>query len=115
MVAKKGNHSSGQAALEMSLYLPFLLFLLYYMFKAFLMLHTAHMGQKFAAMNLYQRLQYQAKFVIDRVTQSLDNRDFMAVQYLGQQGQPPLRGIIGITGGLPMNQAVGICREPDCQ
>jgi hypothetical protein len=63
--SKRKMHENGQAAIEMALSLPFVVFLLYYTINAFYTIHTAHVGQKNAAMNLYQRLNHRAQFAVD--------------------------------------------------
>jgi hypothetical protein len=100
---------SGQAAIEMALALPFLIWLLFYTFNAFHLLHTAHVAQKYAAMSLYDRIANRAKFVIDE-REGLHNREFMAVRYTDENGRPPVRKIL--VGPATINTIVGICREP---
>lgn len=113
--AKKKNKTSGQAAIETALALPFLIYLFYYTLNAFHAIHTSHVGQKWAAMNLYTRLNNRSKFVIDGVENVLFGRTFMAVQYVDANGaQPKRRILIETGGGVPVYTAVGVCREPAC-
>ena len=111
MVAKLKNQK-GQAAIEMALMLPFVIWLLYYTINAFHAIHTAHVAQKYAAMALHSRLANRAKFVVDDVDKNLVNSSYMAVQFLDQNGNAPRRKII--RGPTTMNNIIGVCREPDC-
>jgi hypothetical protein len=111
--SKYGRRQKGQAAIEMALSLPFVIWLIYYTINAFYSIHTAHVAQKYAAMGLYTRLDNRAKFVVDDVADQLVPVDYMAVQYLDDQGGPPRRKII--KGPTQINSIIGICREPGCQ
>lgn len=112
---KRNKKNSGQAAIETALALPFLIYLFYYTLNAFHAIHTSHVGQKWAAMNLYTRLDNRAKFVVDGVANASFAREFMAVQYVDSQGaQPKRRVLIDQAGGVPIYSVVGICREPAC-
>lgn len=110
MLKRKEKKTSGQAAIELALALPFLIWLLFYTFNAFYLLHTSHVGQKYAAMSLYDRMANRAKFVTDETDKNLHNREFMAVQYTDTNGKPPVRKIL--VGPAIINNVVGICREP---
>ena len=110
MLNKDRKNQRGQAAIELALALPFLIWLIFYTFNAFYMLHTAHVAQKYAAMSLYDRMANRAKFVVDDVDGNLHNREFMAVQYTDSNGKPPTRKILA--GPSVINTIVGICREP---
>ena len=109
----------GQAAIEMGLTLPLLIWLLYYTLNAFHTIHTGHVGQKYAAMNLYQRLDNQAKFSIDNYENQgrglQHRRDYMAVQYTEPDGRLPRRKI-ALDRSQPalINSIMGICKEPGC-
>lgn len=106
------NNQKGQAAIEMALFLPFLIWLMYYTLNAFFSIHTAHVGQKYAAMNMYERLNNRAQFVVDDVATSLTARNFIAVQYTDVEGNLPTRKIL--LGPTRINTSIGICREPSC-
>ena len=112
MVAKPLKNQRGQAAIEMALSLPFLIWLLYYTINGFYSIHTAHVAQKYAAMNLWQRVNNRSKFVMDDVAGQLHNREFMGVRYTEPDGTLPRRKII--TGPVPIFNIIGICREPGC-
>lgn len=110
------RNKKGQTVIEMALSLPLIIWLLYYIINAFYSLHTAHVGQKYAAMNLWSRINNRAKFVVDDVANNgagqLHNREFMAVQATDENGKVPQRRII--QGPSNIDTAVGICREPGC-
>ena len=106
------KNSKGQAAIEMALSLPFLIWLMYYTINAFYSIHTNHTAQKYAAMGLYQRLDNRAKFAVDDVANTTFSKTFMAVQYRDPEGALPLRKIL--IGPTRVNNIIGICREPDC-
>jgi hypothetical protein len=108
---KYGRRQSGQATIEMALSLPFLIWLIYYTINAFITIHTSHIAQKWAANDLYERLQNRAQFVADEELNQLANRTFLAVKYM-DQGNVPTRKIL--FGPILINNAVGICREPAC-
>lgn len=108
---RKGQ--KGQAAIEMALSLPFLIWLLYYTLNAFYAIHTSHVAQKYAAMGLAERLDNRAKFVVDGVQNQLVPVDYMAVQYMDEQGGVPRRKIV--RGPSEVRNIIGICREPGCQ
>lgn len=105
----------GQAAIETGLALPFLIFLLYYTINAFHALHTSHVGQKYAAMNMYQRLNNRAQFAVDDVEGKVIQKSFIAVQYTDSEGNVPSRRIL-LDPAVPTRilNVVGICREPGC-
>ena len=112
MVAKSIRNRRGQAVIELALSLPFLIWLLYYTINGFYAIHTAHVAQKYAAMNLWQRVDNRSKFVMDDVQKQLHNREFMGVRYTEPDGTLPRRKII--RGPVPIFNIVGICREPGC-
>lgn len=122
MVVKKKHWSkhltsrSGQAAIETGLALPFFIFLLYYTINAFHSMHTSHVGQKYAAMNMYQRLNHRAQFAVDDLEQRVITKQFIAVQYTDAEGEVPKRRIL-LDPVVPTRilNVVGICREPDCK
>ncbi len=106
----------GQAAIETGLSLPFLVFLLYYTINAYHMIHTSHVAQRYAAMNMYERLDNRAVFVVDDVAKQLITKNFIGVQYMDANGgAPPVRRIIfNSPNQNVVNNAVGICMEPSC-
>lgn len=106
------HNRRGQAAIEMALSLPFLIWLTYYTINAFYSIHSNHVAQKYAAMGLYQRLNNRAQFAVDDVANTTFTRAFMAVRYTNAEGDVPLRKIL--IGPSRVNNIVGICREPDC-
>lgn len=115
MLKRKNKLSSqGQAVVEMALAMPFLIWLIYYTLNSFYMIHTSHVAQKYSAMNLYQRMNNRGKIVVDDVNNhQVVNRQFMAVQYQEpDQNRVPQRKII--SEPKPMNNVVGICRDPGC-
>lgn len=116
-IAKRLRAKKGQAAIELGLALPFLIWLIFYTINAFHAIHTSHVGQKFAAMNLYQRLQNRAKFVVDQYANGyqgvLHGKEFMAVEYTDSNGRNPRRHIVTESGdAVRVLTAVGICMEP---
>jgi hypothetical protein len=113
MLTKFSKNRTGQAAIELALSLPFVVWLLFYTFNAFYTLHTAHIAQKYAAMSLYERIAYRSKYVVDDVANVLHGKEYMAVQYEDVNGRLPERKIIA--GPSEVNNTVGICREPACQ
>lgn len=114
MDAKRKNRVSGQAAIETALALPFLIWLLYYTINSYQYIHTAHVGQRFSAMSLYERLENRAKFVIDDKENQLHRRDYMAVQYTDEEGNPPRRNILDSGNETEVRTTIGICKEPGC-
>ncbi len=109
---KTFRNERGQAAIEAALALPFLVFLLYYMVNTFHSIHTAHIGQKYAAMNLYQRLANRAQFSVDSLDGEVHGREFMAVEFLDADGSEPKRRIISERGGgATIRTYVGICKD----
>ncbi len=109
---KRLKTEKGQATIELALSLPFLIWLIFYTINAFHTLHTSHIGQKYAAMSLYERAANRAKIVVDERENRLHNREFMAVQYMDRNGAKPKRKIL--VGPSEVNAVVGICREPAC-
>lgn len=108
------KNRKGQAVVEMAISLPFIIWLLYYTINSYYSMRTAHVGQKYAAMNLHQRLDYRANFVVDGVDRTLANRNFLAVQYQSQdERNTPKRKIV--RGPISIETTVGICREPGCR
>ena len=112
MKRKNKLNNRGQAAIEMALSLPFIIWLFFYTLNAFYSIHTSHVSQRYAAMNLYQRLNNRAKFVMDDQTGDLHNNTFMAVRYNTPGGDAPKRKIL--FGPMDVKSVVGICREPGC-
>ncbi len=112
MLRAKLQNQRGQATIELALALPFLIWLIFYSINAFHSLHTSHIGQKYAAMSLYERTANRAKFIVDDRENRVHGRDFMAVQYTDQNGRNPQRKIL--VGPSEVNSIVGICREPGC-
>lgn len=112
---KNRRNPKGQAAIEMAFSLPFLVFLLYYTINVFHSLHTAHIGQRYAAMNVYERLDNRSNFIVDDVANRLINRNFIGVQYTDAGGNAPRRRIL-LTPAYPTQilTTVGICLEPAC-
>src|SRR4051812_40368377 len=111
MVASRKTKQRGQASIEMALSLPFLIWMIYYTINSFITIHSSHIAQKWAANNMYERLQNRAQFVVDEQAGQLVNRQFIAVQYM-DQGAVPTRKIL--FGPIEIRNAVGICREPSC-
>lgn len=108
---------AGQATIEMALTLPFLIWLISYTFNAYYMMHTAHVGQKYAAMHLYKRLNNRAQFVMDDGNgpgeSSLHGKKFMAMQFVDESGELPKRRIM--FAPRTIDNVVGLCREADCR
>jgi len=113
---KRLKSRKGQAVVEMAITLPFLIWLIYYTINAYYSMRTAQVGQKYAAMSLYQRTDYRAIFVVDKVADPagrLAARNFLAVQYQNPNEQnTPKRKIV--KGPISIQTTVGICREPRC-
>lgn len=113
-MAKRINRERGQSTIELAVALPFLLWLIFYMFNAFYSIHTGHVGQRYAAMSVYSRLDHRAKFVIDGEEPGVDvGTEFMAVQHLDANGQLPTRKIL--KGPTQISTIIGICREANCR
>ena len=113
LIFKYIKDSKGQAVVEMAISMPFLIWLIYYTLNAFYTIHSSHIAQKYAAMSLYQRLNNRSKFIVDDVARNTVPRSFIAVQYLDPDtNAAPKRKIIA--GPNPVNNTVGICREPGC-
>src|SRR5882724_9028532 len=102
------KNERGQAAIELAMTLPFLIWMIYYLINGYYAMHTSHIGQKYAAMNLWQRVNLRSKFVMDDVANQLHRREYMAVQYQEPDGKLPLRKIV--KGPIELNNIVGICR-----
>lgn len=103
----------GQAVIEMALALPWIIWLFFYTINAYQQIKTHHVAQKYAAMNMYQRLRNQAKFNTDRLntTGEAHGQTFMAVQYMdAASGDVPKRKII--FGPTDVVNIVGTCLEP---
>ena len=111
----KSKKRSGQATIETALALPFLIWLLYYTLNAFQYIHTHHVGQKFAAMNMYERLANRAKFSVDAKADQVHSSDFIAVRYTDPEGNPTRRNILDSGNNTTVNTVIGICKEPSCQ
>ncbi len=109
------GREKGQAAIEIAFFLPFLIFLLFYVFNAFVAIHSAHIGQKYAAMNLGQRMRHRSKYIVDYVAGQVASKQFLAVEYQSENGGPPRRRIADAGGQISINTNIGICREPRCQ
>jgi len=108
----KRLNQKGQAAIETAFALPFIIWLLYYTLNAYHSLHTAHVAQKYAAMNLYQRLDNRAKFTVDQFSNTLYRRNYMAVQYTEDgEALPRRRILLEGSDGLQIDGTIGICRE----
>ena len=109
--------AAGQATIELAMTLPFIIWLIAYTFQAYYTIHTSHVAQKYAAMNLYQRVNNRAQFVMDDLANNgagqLHNRNFMAVEYTEPDGKVPRRKIM--FGPMEMTNIMGICREPVCR
>lgn len=112
MLKTKRRNEKGQATIELALALPFLIWLIFYTINAFHTLHTSHIGQKYAAMALYERTANRAKFIVDDRENKVHGREFMAVQYQDANGRNPQRKIL--VGPSEVSSIVGICREPGC-
>ncbi|MBI4404919.1 MAG: pilus assembly protein [Deltaproteobacteria bacterium] len=112
---KKIKSNGGQAAIETALALPLIIFLIYYAINAYHSIHTGHIGQKYAAMNLYQRMDYRSKIVVDDLDNRLHGKDFMAVRYAEPSGENPKRKIISPNAPSSIVSIIGICKEPGCR
>ena len=112
-VRKDRNKQAGQTVVEMALSLPLIIWLLYYVINAFYSTHTAHIGQKYAAMWLWKRVDNRAKFVMDDVANKLHDKEYMAVQFTEEDGSLPRRRIVS-QAGTTLSEVAGICREPGC-
>lgn len=117
--AEGRRYDRGQAAIETAFALPILVYLLYYTINAFNALHTAHVAQKNAAMNLYVRLQNRAQFAVDDGIDEggprVVDKGFLAVQYRTDDGGLPTRRIfIESTTPAEIDTTIGVCREPQC-
>lgn len=106
------KNKKGQATIELALALPMLIWLIFYTINSYHTMHTSHVGQKYAAMSLYERTANRAKIVVDDRDNRLHGREFMAVQYTDSNGRSPKRKIL--SGPSEVNTIVGICREPGC-
>jgi hypothetical protein len=113
MLKTRTDKRKGQAAIELALSLPWIIWLIFYMFNAFHTMHTAHIAQKYAAMSLWERTAYRSKFLVDDVVDQLHGKEFMAVEYVGQDGRPVRRKIV--LGPTDIRAVMGICREPNCR
>jgi hypothetical protein len=105
--------SKGQAVVELALALPILVLLIAYTLNAYLMMHTSHVGQRYAAMNLMARANHRAQLVFDDVDGREVSRGFMAAQALDEDGQAPRRRIV--LNDREIVSIMGICREPSRQ
>jgi Flp pilus assembly protein TadG len=106
------RRNRGQAVIELALSLPFLILLIFFTFNSFHMLHTSHVAQRYAAMNVYQRIQNRTQFVFDDVANQEITRGFAAAQYMESDGNPPQRKIV--RNLQKIQAAFGICRETGC-
>lgn len=109
---KKRASQRGQATIEMAMCLPIIITLIFYTINSYYSIHTAHVGQRYAAMNMYQRLNNRSKFVVDDVANQATGKNFIAVKYGDTEGNTPKRKIL--LGPIDINTTVGICREPGC-
>ncbi len=109
---KRIQNRKGQAVIEMTMAMPFLIWLMYYTINAFYSVHSSHIAQKYAAMNMYQRLNNHSKFAVDDFEDRAFDREFIAVRYTDPDGKIPQRKIL--VGPNSVNNVVGICREPGC-
>lgn len=112
------KNKKGQAVVEMAISLPLIIWIIYYTLNAYFTFRTSQVGQKYAAMNLHQRLDYRAIYVVDKVAEPnrgrLANREYIAVQYQDFENQnSPERKII--KGPISIKTTIGICREPGCR
>jgi hypothetical protein len=103
----------GQAVVELAFALPIMVLLIAYMLNAYLMMHTTHVSQRYAGMNVLARTNHRAQLVFDDVDRTEVTRGFMAVQALDDDGQAPRRRII--LNDRELVSIVGICREPSRQ
>ncbi len=110
--AKKRTGQRGQATIEMAMCLPIIITLIFYTINSYYSIHTAHVGQRYAAMNMYQRLNNRSKFVVDDVANLPTGKNFIAVKYGDRERNAPKRKIL--LGPIDINTTVGICREPGC-
>lgn len=108
---KKCNRK-GQATIELALSLPFLIWLTYYTLNAYYTMHTAHVSQQYAAMNLNERMNHRSKLVADDFDKKPVTKDFMAVRFTDGENNSPVRKII--SGRIEIKTKVGICKEPGC-
>ena len=113
--ALRRGSQRGQAAIEIAFFMPFFILLLLYIFNAFLSIHSAHIGQKYAAMNLGQRMRHRSKYIVDYVAGQVVQKQFLAVEYQSETGGAPRRRIADAGGQISINTNIGICREPRCQ
>lgn len=113
VITPRGKRAKGQATIELALVLPFIIWLMFYTFNAFYTIHTGHVFERYAAMNLWMAVDNRAQFVMDDVRNQLHNKSFMAIQFMGINGDLPRRKII--SGPIQINSVVGVCREPGCQ
>jgi len=88
--------------------------LIAYTLNSYLMMHTAHVGQKYAVMNLLTRVNSRAQLVVDDVDggNSEVTKGFMAVQAV-EDDRAPRRRIILTDRDIV--SIMGICREPSRQ
>jgi len=112
------RNSKGQAVVEMAISLPFIIWMIYYTLNAYYTMRTSQVGQKYAAMNLHQRLDYRAIYAVDKVAEPergrIATREFIAVQYQNSEDQnTPKRKII--KNPISIETTIGICREPGCR
>ena len=113
---KSLKNRKGQAVVEMAIALPFIIWLIYYTINSYYSMRTAQVGQKYAAMNLHQRLDYRAIFVVDKIEDQrgrLATKNFLAVQYQSQDQRNTTKRKI-VKGPISIETTVGICREPRC-
>lgn len=103
----------GQAVVELAFALPVMVLLIAYTLNAYLMMHTTHVSQRYAVMNVLARANHRAQLVFDDVDRSEVTRGFIAVKALDDDGQAPRRRIV--LNDRELVSIVGICREPSRQ
>lgn len=103
----------GQAVVELAFALPILVLLIAYTLNSYLMMHTAHVGQRYVGMNVLARANHRAQLVFDDVDRSEVTSGFIAVQALDEDQAPPKRRII--LNDKDIVSIMGICREPSRQ
>ncbi len=107
------SRNQGQATIELALSLPFLIWLAYYTLNAFYAMHTGHVAQQYAAMNLNERINHRSKMVADDFANKAVTKDYLAVRYTDGENNAPVRKIV--SGRIEVKTKVGICKEPECK
>lgn len=106
----QGAGIRGQAVVELAFALPVLVLLIAYTLNSYLMMHTSHVGQRYAAMNVLARANHRAQLVFDDVDRTEVTSGFIGVQALDEDQAPPKRRII--LNDKDIVSIMGICREP---